>query len=174
MTMAITLRRMRYSVAALTLTAVGACVDSPTVPTPTDLITRDVTPQQGAGAQVCKAGTGPATNFVFAVSVDGGPATNHTIALGSCAVVANTTVSPQFMRVSVTELGPPANWALTNITITSVANPSQFLPVINSPNAAATISHDFGVTFTFTNTFTPPPPSFCTRTQGYWKTHPED
>ncbi|HEV8363339.1 MAG TPA: hypothetical protein VGQ52_07455, partial [Gemmatimonadaceae bacterium] len=131
---------------------------------------------QGEG-WVCKDGTGPATNFDYAVSIDGGAATNVSVALGTCVQVANFPVSPGqqfFHTVSVTET-VPANWAISSIIVESNAgNPAlTYQPVINAPNAQARLSHDWGIVFTFTNTFTPPPPSFCTATLGFWKNHPE-
>ena len=129
-------------------------------------------------AWICKDGTGTATNFDFAVSIDGGAATTVSVALGTCVRVADFTVTPgqQFLHtVSATET-VPANWTLNSAIVESNAgNPSAtYQPVINLPNATARISHDWGVVFTFDNTFTPPPPpSFCTATLGFWKNHPE-
>jgi hypothetical protein len=178
------LRHMRYSAAALVLAATAACVDSPTSPVPaTDvlaveasaLINKPPIDQSLQGqAWVCKDGSGPATNFDFAVSVDGGPATNHSIALGTCVQVASVPTDVfNFASISVTEGAAPSNWALTSITIESNAATAHN-PVINPPNASARISHDFGAVFTFTNSFTPPPTLGCTRTQGYWKNHEQD
>ena len=66
-------------------------------------------------AWVCKDGTGPATNFTFAVSVNGGVATNHSIALGSCTLVHSVpTVGSHQAAVSVTEQ-VPAGWTLNTI-----------------------------------------------------------
>ncbi|MGQ0641041.1 MAG: hypothetical protein ACT4P6_09780 [Gemmatimonadaceae bacterium] len=178
------LRRFRYSAVLLTLVA-AACVDSPISPAPVgDVLRVDGTAVTNkppidqtleGEAWVCKDGSGPATNFNFSVSLNGGAATTHSIALGTCVQVAS--VATGFFNlntISVTEGALPANWALTSISIESNANAAAHQPVINPPNASARISHDFGAVFTFTNTFTPPPSLGCTRTQGYWKNHEED
>jgi hypothetical protein len=127
-------------------------------------------------AWVCKDGSGPATNFTFAVSVNGGAATNQTVALGTCVQVATVPTNViNVATISVTEVAIPQDWSLTSIVIESNSG-SSHQPVINPPNASARISHDFGVVFTFTNTFTPPPPPpgpACTLTQGFWKNHTE-
>ncbi len=174
---------MRYASISLVALVAAACTDA--VPTGTMSPTSDaplfavvnkppIDQTLEGEAWVCKDGTGPATNFTFAVSVNGGAATNHTIALGNCVQVATVPTNVfNIANISVTEAAPPANWALTLITIES-NSASSHNPVINPPNATARISHDFGVVFTFTNTFTPPPPPLgCTRTQGFWKNHPE-
>lgn len=178
------LRRGRYMSAALVALLAVACTDSPvTGVTPNAEALLAVTGKPPLDqtlegeAWVCKDGTGPATNFTYAVSVDGGAATNHTVALGTCVQVANFPVTPPqqfFHTVSVTET-VPANWAISSIIVESNAtNASLLQAVIAAPNATARLSHDWGLVFTFTNTFTPPPPSFCTLTLGYWKNHPED
>jgi hypothetical protein len=129
-------------------------------------------------AWVCKDGSGPATNFTFAVSVNGAAATNQTVALGTCVQVASVPTNViNVATISVTEVAIPQDWSLTSIVIESNSG-SSHQPVINPPNASARISHDFGVVFTFTNTFTPPPPPpppgpACTFTQGFWKNHTE-
>lgn len=110
---------------------------------------------------VCKDGSGPATSFSFAVSIDGGAATTHSIALGTCVQVANFPVTPGqqfFHTVSVTET-VPANWNISSIVIESnSSNTANYQPVTNAPNASSRISHDWGTVVTFTNAFTPPPP----------------
>jgi hypothetical protein len=177
------LRRYRYSAAALSLIAMAACVDSPLTPSPTPNISAlgaDVTAAKPAldntlqgQAWVCKEGSGPTTNFTFAVSVNGGTAVNQTIANGDCALVHSVpTVGSHQAAVSVTEVNIPADWALSTIIIESnSSNTNHYLPVINKPNATARILNDVGVVFTFTNTYTPGPS--CTLTQGYWKNHEE-
>jgi hypothetical protein len=174
----------RHTAGGLIALLAIACTDSPTsVVTPlSDRPLLAVTGKppldqtlEGEG-WVCKDGAGPATNFTFAVSIDGGAATNHVIALGTCAQVASFPVTPGqqfFHNVSVTET-VPANWNISSIIVESNAgNPAvTYQPVINSPNASARLSHDWGIVFTFTNAFTPPGPS-CTATQGFWKNHPE-
>lgn len=160
------LRRIRYGAVALLLSA-AACVDAPIGPAPaTDVLgsvnmsltNKPPIDQTLEGeAWVCKDGSGPATNFTFAVSVNGGAATNHTVALGTCVQVASVPTNVvNSATISVTEAPPPANWALTSIVIES--NSTSHQPVINPPNASARITHDFGIVVTFTNTFTPPPP----------------
>ncbi len=177
------LRRGRHISAAIVALFAIACTDSPvTGVTPVSDALLAVTGKPPINqtlegeAWVCKDGTGPATNFTFAVSVDGGAATNHVVALGTCVQVANFPVTPGqqfFHNVSVTET-VPANWAISSIVVESNATNSSLLQtVIAAPNATARLSHDWGLVFTFTNTFTPPA-SFCTLTQGYWKTHSED
>ena len=180
------LRRVRYSAAALTLVAAAACVDSPiSGPTPNATVLGVTTqaakpPLDGTlvgQAWVCKAGSGPATNFTFDVAVNGGAATEQTIALGDCMLVHSvpTNASNQAF-VSVTETKIPSNWTLSTIIIESnSSNTAAYQPVINKPNAQARITNDVGVVFTFTNTFSPPPPPgpVCTLTQGFWKNHGE-
>ncbi|MGQ0539650.1 MAG: hypothetical protein ACT4R6_11920, partial [Gemmatimonadaceae bacterium] len=96
----------------------------------------------------------------------------HSVALGNCVqVLTFPTTFFNVHTVSVTET-VPANWTLNSIVIESNASVAATQPVISPPNATARASHDFGLVFTFTNTFRPP--LACTRTQGYWKTHPED
>lgn len=163
------LRRYRYSAAALSLMAAAACVDSPLTPSPTpnvSVLSAAVTATkppldntlQGQ-AWVCKEGVGPATNFTFDVSVNGGTAVQHTIANGDCALVHSVpTVGSHQAAISVTEVNVPADWALNTIIIESnSSNTNHYLPVINKPNASARILNDVGVVITFTNTFTPPP-----------------
>lgn len=181
------LRRYCYSAAAFSLIAVAACVDSPLTPSPTPnisvlgaAVTATKPPLDNTlegQAWVCKEGTGPATNFTFDVSVNGGAAVQHTIANGDCALVHSVpTVGSNQAAVSVTEVNIPANWSLGTIVIESnSSNTNHYLPVINKPNASARILNDVGVVITFTNTFAPPPPPgpVCTLTQGFWKNHEE-
>jgi len=182
------MRRVRHSAVALGTVAFAACVDSPIAPVPSaDILRIEATAAKPPLDQtlegevwVCKAGTGPATSFTFAVSIDGGAATNHVVALGDCAQIVAYPVSPGvqfFHTVSVTEV-VPQNWTLNSAIIESnIHNPAvTYQPVINLPNAQARVSHDWGIVFTFTNTHTPPPPPgpSCTLTQGYWKNHGAD
>lgn len=171
------LQHHRYIV-ALALLVSTACVDSPTTPAPPAgglgaslaLVNKPTIDQTlEAEAWVCKDGSGPATNFTFEVSVDGGAATNHSVALGTCVLVHSVPTTGQTIaRVSVTE-NVPAGWTLDGITGES-NNPTLSSQVINSTNASATINNDVGVVITFTNTAA----LGCTRTQGYWKNHGED
>jgi hypothetical protein len=165
-------------IVAVALLLSAACVDSPTTPTPpaglgasAALVNKPPVDQTLEGqAWVCKDGSGPATNFNFEVSIDGGAGTKHTIALGTCALVHSvSTIGQTSARVSVSE-AVPAGWTLDGITIESNLPPLHN-PVINPPNASATIKNDVGVVITFTNTVILGPS--CTRTQGYWKTHGE-
>ncbi len=177
------LLRYRHMAAGLVALAAVACTDSPTATlSPISdsplfaVVGKPPIDQTLEGeAWVCKDGTGPATSFSFAVSIDGGAATNYSIALGTCTQVAAFPVTPGvqfFHTVSVTET-VPANWTLNPIVIESnTSNTAAYQPVISNPNASGRLSHDFGLVFTFTNTFTPPP-SFCTATLGFWKNHPE-
>ncbi len=183
LTMRTNLMRPRHMSIALVALVGIACTDAPTsTNAPVDGVSFSLTNKPALDitlegeAWVCKDdnGSGSATNFTFAVSVDGAAATNHIVTLGNCVLVASVpTTGSFFARISVTELAPPANWALDNITIES--DNAGGNPVVDVPNAnaAANISNDQGQVFTFFNTFTPPPPAFCTRTQGFWKNHPE-
>jgi len=147
-----------------------ACTDSPTSTVMRPVSDRPLLAVTGkppldqtleGEAWVCKDGTGPATNFTFAVSIDGGAATNYTVALGACLQVAAFPVTPGqqfFHNVAVTET-VPTDWAISSIAVESnTANTTLFLPVTNAPNASGRLSHDWGLVFTYTNTFTPPPP----------------
>jgi hypothetical protein len=165
-----------------------ACVDSPLAPpavptadvlrvTSANLVNKPPLDNTLEGeAWVCEDGAEPAGPFTFAVSVDGGPATTHSVARGTCVMVHSVpTTGQHFATVSVTE-NTPAGWTLTGITIESdETDPKYHQPSINPPNASARISHDYGVVITFTNTADAPPPGpRCTLTQGYWKNHGED
>jgi len=158
-----------YIAAALGVVLVTACVDSPTVPSPmldaqkatAALVNKPPLDETLEGqAWVCKDGVAAtAPEFKFSVSVDGGPATNFEVLLGTCVLVHSVPIDvSNSARVSVTETVLP-DWTLTSIRIESEeADLTPLAPSINPPNAAATISNDFGAVFTFTNTFTPPPP----------------
>lgn len=173
------LRRARYSAVALALAFTAACVDSPLAPavpaldvlrvTTTTLANKpplDVTLE--GEAWVCEDGAEPAGSFTFAVSVDGGPATNHSVARGTCVLVHSvSTVGSTRASVSVTE-SVPTDWTLQSITIESNLQnrPDLYEPAINSPNASATIRNDVGVVFTFANTADDPPPNLLGRMTG--------
>jgi hypothetical protein len=169
----------RVFVATIALALVSACADPPVVPTPTsdaagvtaNLVNKpplDLTLQ--GEAWVCKDADIEAL-FSFSVSIDGGSATTHNIASGTCAMVHSVPTTGQAQAtVSVTE-NVPSGWSLTGITIESnLSDQSLYQPSINPPNASARIANDYGVVITFTNA----PAEGCTRTLGYWKTHPED
>ena len=169
----------RLCVATVALALISACADPPVVPTPTsdaagvtaNLVNKpplDLTLQ--GEAWVCKDADIEAL-FSFSVSIDGGSATTHNIASGTCAMVHSVPTSGQAQAtVSVTE-NVPSGWSLTGITIESnLSDQSLYQPSINPPNASARIANDYGVVITFTNA----PAEGCTRTLGYWKTHPED
>ena len=158
-------RRLRgAAVFAAFLTA--ACADPPIGPRPTpdamgitaNLVNKpplDITLE--GEAWVCEDGAEPAGNFTFAVSVDGGPATNHSIARGTCVMVHSVSrVGSTRASVSVTE-SVPAGWTLNSITIESnyQTRPDLYEPAINSPNASGTIRNDVGVVFTFENATVP-------------------
>lgn len=174
------LRRGRHISAGIVALFAIACTDSPVTgvaPVSDALLAVTGKPPldqtlQGE-AWVCKDGTGPATQFTFAVNIDG-VITNVPVDLGTCVQVHTITPGTFFHNVSITET-VPANWAISSIIIETNAGipTSLYNPVINAPTASARLSHDWGLVFTFTNTFTPPP-SFCTLTLGYWKNHPED
>lgn len=183
-----TMQRTRYTAAALALLVTAACGDSPISPTPVSgvlgvvdqaLSNKPPLDQTLEGeAWVCKDGTGVGT-FTFAVSIDGAQATNHSVALGTCALVHTvpTDQGQVFATVSVTEV-VPQDWTLNSAIVESNnSNTANYQPAVNLPNASGRMSHDWGIVITFTNTYTPPPPPpgpSCTLTQGYWKNHGED
>lgn len=78
-------------------------------------------------------------------------------------------------NVSVTEAVPAgytASWTKQTITAGGTVNDGG---AGNTASGAVGANPLTGVVVTFTNTEdTPPPPPFCTLTQGYWKNHPED
>jgi len=157
-----TIWQRRSGVAAVFgVVLVAACVDSPTAPRPSldaQLVTATLVNKPALDntlegeAWVCEDGAEPAGSFTFAVSVDGGPATNYSVARGTCVLVHPQPIGKFSATVSVTESVPPG-WTLTGTTIESdETNPVYFQPVINPPNASARVSHDFGVVITFNNT----------------------
>lgn len=164
------LRRVCYSAVAFAAALLTACVDAPTMPIQSSTVLRVTTASLSnkppldqtleGQAWVCKDGTGTATNFSFAVSVDGGPATNYNVALGTCVLV-HTVPTDQgqiFATLSVTE-NVPGNWTLNSAIVESNnTNTANYQPLVNLPNASGRMSHDWGLVFTFTNTENPPPP----------------
>lgn len=157
--------RCCHSAAAVLAIAIAtACVDSPLAPplVPTSDVLRVTTTTLAnkppldntleGEAWVCEDGAEPAGPFTFAVSVDGGPATTHTVARGTCVMVHSVpTTGSFFATVSVTENVPP-DWTLEGITIESDESDQKYYqPSINPPNASARISNDYGVVITFTN-----------------------
>lgn len=161
---------------------VGACADQPSPLGPMGSVAGPLMSEVGIAGEgeliICKDGGGETGTFTFdysfvtLVGTTDLPGGSVSVDAGSCAtVVANP--GPGRWRATITEQAPPANWALTNITIVpSIAGSGN--PSIDLANrtASANISNDLGETFTFTNTFTPPVAG-CTFTQGYWKTHSE-
>jgi hypothetical protein len=155
-------RRCFGNAVVFAVALLAACVDSPLAPIPTpdalnvttNLVNKpplDITLE--GEAWVCEDGAEPAGSFTFAVSVDGGPATNHSVARGTCVMVHSvSTVGSTRASVSVTE-NVPADWTLQSITIESNYQDRHDLyePAINSPNASGTIRNDVGVVFTFNN-----------------------
>lgn len=137
--------------------------------------------------QICKAGNQAGT-FSFSYTIvqtlgsPGGTVAQGTINVdvGQCATAAQLpTIGSGRYLATVTETSIPANWAVTSISATnSTATPVGWpVPVISLATATASnvgMANDVGATVTFTNTYTPPPPPYCTLTQGYWKTHTED
>ncbi|HMN08989.1 MAG TPA: hypothetical protein PKC83_09415 [Gemmatimonadaceae bacterium] len=135
---------------------------------------------------VCKDGTPSAVSFNFDYVVtnasDGSTVASGTVAvpMGQCVMAASTGTAGGGFNASVTEQTPlAADWALTSIVAefpSGINNP--MVPVVNvvSYNVSnVRINNDWGAVVTFTNTYTPPPPpSYCTLTQGYWKNHTED
>jgi len=169
---------LRFGVATVALALISACADPPIAPTPTsdatgvtaNLVNKpplDLTLQ--GEAWVCKDAAIEAL-FSFSVSIDGGSATTHNIASGTCTMVHSVSTSGQVQStVSVTE-NVPSGWSLTGITIESnVSDQSLYQPSINPPNASARIANDYGVVITFTNA----PAPGCSHTLGFWKNHPE-
>lgn len=169
-------RCCRGAAAVLAIAMATACVDSPVAPpliptsdvlhvTTTTLANKPPLDNTLEGeAWVCEDGAEPAGPFTFAVSVDGGPATTHTVARGTCVMVHSVpTTGSFFATVSVTENVPP-DWTLEGITIESdESDPKYYQPSINPPNASARISNDYGVVITFTNA---PRPSLPGRMTG--------
>ncbi len=135
---------------------------------------------------VCKDGTPSAVSFNFDYVVtkvsDGSTYASGTVAvpMGQC-VLAYTLDVDGLYNASVTEKTPlPANWSLTSIiyeygTGVESYSPAPVVNLVGSNVSGVRISNDWGAVMTFTNTYTPPPPpSYCTLTQGYWKNHTED
>ncbi len=159
--------RRRIGDVAVVATLLTACADPPIAPKPTpeamgvtaNLVNKpplDITLE--GEAWVCEDGSEPAGNFTFAASVDGGPATIHSVARGTCVMVHSVSrVGSTRASVSVTE-NVPSGWTLESITIESnyQNRPDLYEPAINSPNASGTIRNDVGVVFTFINATTPP------------------
>lgn len=134
---------------------------------------------------ICKAGNGTGVfGFSWAVTLrTGEPVSSGTasVAVGQCVMA--TSFDPQVLGrylATVTETTLPPDWSLTSIGVaySLPTLPSNWpVPVIDLPGRTASnvgMANDVGATITFTNTYTPPPPPFCTLTQGYWKTHPAD
>lgn len=167
----------------------AACADQSTPMGPSALSTGaafDIsTAAAGEGdLRICKAGNATGTftfDYSFALA-PGAPVVTPpapgsvNVDAGSCVTVLN--VSAGRFVATVTEQAPPANWALTSIAVsqTLATVPSWAVPVTNVGTRTASfgLSNDLGSEVTFTNTYTPPPPPYCTLTQGYWKTHTED
>lgn len=118
---------------------------------------------------ICKAGNAAETfTFSYSMVSDAGPAGPSgtvSVAAGSCelAVALDKTVSgpTNRYRAVVTEGALPANWSLASIGVgyTSGFNNT---PVYDLPNQKVSnirFANDLGATVTFTNTYTPPPPT---------------
>lgn len=178
----------RKSVATAAVAAaamLAACADPTSVPAPSlsGGALLDVGAAAILDARICKVANVAGT-FTFDWEVrdalvpptDAGGAVilagTSVIDAGDCATIysIDDAVNQQRFRIQVVERDPGANWALTNITVgpTQPANPGAFIDLA-SRTARGSLNNDFPVTFTFTNTFTPP--AGCTLTQGYWKTH---
>lgn len=134
---------------------------------------------------ICKDGNQTGTSFTFDWSVvkrsDGTPllAGTTVVPLGGCVMAVHLPTEVAYpVHVAVTEQGPPADWALTALAYAYGANFPLTPDVPAIDMASRTISgvhasNDVGVQITFTNTYTPPPPPYCTYTQGFWKNHQE-
>lgn len=132
---------------------------------------------------ICKAGNAAGTfNFDWSIDLAAGgnvTAGSTPVDVGQCVTVASLPTSGGGRYLAtVTELAPPANWALTSAAVTfSLATLPAGWPVGTIDLGTRTVSNigmanDVGAEVTFTNTYTPPPPpTGCTYTQGYWKTH---
>jgi hypothetical protein len=158
-----------------TLALLAACADQPTGLSRTTT-TREFSNVSAAINEgeltICKATVGGDDSFTFDWSITNGQNGSVVLSNGQCATVASG-ISAKY-TATVTEQAPPSNWDLTDITVDF--NDGSSGGQIDVPNrtASANISNDRGALFTFTNTFTPPPPGpSCTFTQGYWKTHQE-
>lgn len=186
--------RLAPAVAAVALMA--ACADQPTPFSPTLAPTSPSLAVTGkpdlndrlsfeGELYVCKDGTPSATSFNFDYVVqkasDGTTVASGTVAvpMGQCVMAATIGTASGGFNATVTEQNPLASgWALSSIVAefpSDITLPVQ--PVVNLANysvSSVRINNDWGAVVTFTNTYTPPPPPYCTLTQGYWKTHTGD
>jgi uncharacterized protein DUF5979 len=167
------LRRLGYSAGALALAVSVACVDSPISPTPNTTVLGSISAAVAVGTvEICKVTVGGDNSFVFDWSVAGGGSGSVTLSNGQCATVATGITTRT--SATVTERVPPANWALTAISVVNQNDVPGGTTDVTNRTASHNVGNDAGAKFTFTNTFTPPPPpSFCTATLGFWKNHPE-
>jgi len=188
---------IRVAGSLVTLAALAACADGPIAPTaivapqspslavvigtpPT--VRRDLEGQ----VWVCKTSNSiivqESFSFTFSATKPGGSTNpdllpgNFSLKNGECAMIyaIDREVSVDRYAVSVTEGAMPnANWAFGSASASSI--PTVFTNILSPPVIAGqTISdvgfiHDQGVIITFDNVYTPP--TGCTYTQGYWKTH---
>jgi hypothetical protein len=127
---------------------------------------------------VCNSANVPGT-MSFSVSVNGGPPSTVNVAVNAqtgstaCTTVFTSQVLNAFApeRVVVSELSPPANWALASINTIRYLDPVLYnngpapglytaprlddLESLASGSADLRINHDMAKRVTFTNTFTP-------------------
>jgi SdrD B-like domain len=143
----------------------AACADQSVLTAPAAIADAPTLGVNAAGEGeliICKAGNASGTftfdySFVTLVGTVDLPGGTVSVDAGSCVTVVSQPGNGRW-RATITEQAPPANWALTSITIVpslvDAGNPSVDVP---NRTASANISNDLGETFTFTNTFTPPP-----------------
>lgn len=127
---------------------------------------------------ICKDGNKTGTSFASDWSVvtrhDGEPIASGTaiVPVGTCVLAHHVNLDANVRaHITVTELTPPANWALTAIVSDHGNLPgTPEVPIIDLAARSITevhASNDAGVQITFFNTYTPPPPPTCTYTLGY-------
>ncbi len=162
------MRQMRKWTALSALTVTGGLAACADVPAPTSPVGAANAPSLAVSAAgegeliICKAGNASGTftfdySFVTLVGSTDLPGGSVSVDAGSCVTVVANPGNGRW-RATITEQAPPANWALTDITVVpSIAGAGN--PAIDLANrtASANISNDLGETFTFTNTYTPPP-----------------
>lgn len=121
--------------------------------------------------EVCKVYTEGSGPDVTIDVYDGTATTQATLSSGECE---NVYISGPTRNITVTE-NVPAGYTSAYVKETIVSGVVTTDPSVpgNSASGAIGGAPPTGVLVTFTNTLIPPP-EFCTRTLGYWKTHPED
>jgi hypothetical protein len=119
--------------------------------------------------EICKHGTAA----TFEYSIDGGPATQISLADGGCAVLGTTpTLGTGNHTITTTELADPAI-VLDSIvpTINTIFNPGgvRGAPITGTSTFSGTFNGDRGVLVEYYNSVPPPPGGGEGCTPGYWK-----